>query len=157
MKPGVTVLPVASMTVAASAVTSPIWTIRSPRTPTSARRAAAPVPSTTEPPRITTSSTWPLLPHCHQRRRRGLWILRPLLLVDVCPGRRLHRRVPAVPQLLGGRPLLVGAGLDPVGPMLPPRALAGLRLGQPGVGIGSGLGAGEHLHLGVARRIHQAL
>src|ERR1700674_1161602 len=56
MNPGVTTLPVASMTLAASPGTSPIATTRSPWMPTSARWRVAPVPSITSPPRITRSS-----------------------------------------------------------------------------------------------------
>src|SRR5687767_14502304 len=53
MKPGVTVLPVASMTRAAwPSSDGATAAMRSPSTATSARRAGAPLPSTTEPPRI---------------------------------------------------------------------------------------------------------
>ena len=55
-KPGVTVRPSASMTrPAPPASTSPTAVIRSPSTATSARRAGAPVPSTTVPSLITRS------------------------------------------------------------------------------------------------------
>src|SRR3954470_3653227 len=122
MKPGVTVLPVASMTVAASAVTSPTCTMRSPCTPTSARRAGDPVPSTTAPPRITTSSTGPLLPRVTSG---GGAVLQPYNsgLMDIRAWSCLHRGVGGAAELLGRVALLVGAGLDPVGPVLPPRPL----------------------------------
>src|SRR4051795_8701413 len=59
-KPGATVRPVTSMTVASTCCgTSPTATIRSPSTATSARRAGAPVPSTTAPPRSTTVAGMP--------------------------------------------------------------------------------------------------
>src|SRR5258705_8709666 len=58
MKPGVTVRPAASMVrPAGSAERSPTAVTRSPVTPTSARRAGAPVPSMTWPPVILMSST----------------------------------------------------------------------------------------------------
>jgi hypothetical protein len=56
MKPGATASPAASTTVAAAAPErSPTPAMRSPRMPTSARLPAAPLPSYTVPPRITTS------------------------------------------------------------------------------------------------------
>src|SRR4051812_20994348 len=54
--PGATTSPPASMVSAASSLVVPISTMRPSRTPTSAGRAGAPVPSTTEPPLITQSS-----------------------------------------------------------------------------------------------------
>src|SRR5262245_10480888 len=69
MKPGATISPAASMTRAASAPgRSPTSRIRSPSTATSARRAGAPVPSTTVPPRTSTSS---MVDPPHACRRRG--------------------------------------------------------------------------------------
>src|SRR5215211_2338165 len=56
-KPGATIRPDASIVRAAGSSTSPIATTRPSRMPTSARRRAAPVPSTTLPPTIFTSST----------------------------------------------------------------------------------------------------
>jgi hypothetical protein len=58
MNPGVTVRPAASIVrPAGSAERSPTVVMRSPVTPTSARRAGAPVPSMTSPPAILMSST----------------------------------------------------------------------------------------------------
>src|SRR6266550_1975322 len=54
--PGATTRPAASIVSRASSVTAPTATIRPARTPTSARRPGAPVPSTTVPPLITQSS-----------------------------------------------------------------------------------------------------
>src|SRR5690349_11039919 len=54
--PGATTSPSASIVSCASSATSPTATIRPSRIPTSARREAAPVPSTTVPPLITQSS-----------------------------------------------------------------------------------------------------
>src|SRR5579862_1724454 len=59
MNPGATTRPRASMVRAAVApdvAASPTKTMRSPRMPTSAVRAGAPVPSTTDPPRMRTST-----------------------------------------------------------------------------------------------------
>src|SRR6266536_210881 len=56
-KPGATISPEASIVRAADSSTSPIWTKRPSSMPTSARRRSAPVPSTTLPPAIFTSST----------------------------------------------------------------------------------------------------
>ena len=56
MKPGATTRPVASMRrLARAPERSPTAAIRSPITPTSARRQGAPVPSTTRPPAKTRS------------------------------------------------------------------------------------------------------
>src|SRR3954466_9011557 len=55
-KPGVTSNPSASIVRAASSAMAPISVMRPSRTPTSAVRAGAPVPSTTLPPRIRRSS-----------------------------------------------------------------------------------------------------
>src|SRR5262245_28221361 len=56
-KPGATTRPLASSTcVAVALARSPTAAMRSPRMPTSAARAAAPVPSTTWPPRISRSN-----------------------------------------------------------------------------------------------------
>ena len=55
MKPGVTTCPSASISLAPRSPMGPTRAIRSPTTPTSARKAAAPEPSTTVPLRITTS------------------------------------------------------------------------------------------------------
>jgi hypothetical protein len=52
-KPGVTSLPVASITSVAVPSHAPTSTMRSPTMATSARRPGAPVPSITVPPRIT--------------------------------------------------------------------------------------------------------
>jgi hypothetical protein len=69
--PGATSLPVASTVRAASASTVPIWTMRPSAIPTSARRRAAPVPSITSPPLMTTSSIvrppWCARPVCPVR------------------------------------------------------------------------------------------
>src|SRR5260221_13479006 len=54
--PGATTSPPAAIVSAASSFTVPISTMRPARIPTSAWRAGAPVPSTTEPPLITQSS-----------------------------------------------------------------------------------------------------
>src|SRR5687767_8158926 len=57
MKPGATTNPRASTVRAAlAAARSPISAILSPRIPTSTRRAGAPEPSNTSPPRITRSN-----------------------------------------------------------------------------------------------------
>src|SRR5688500_20411840 len=63
MKPGVTWQPPASTTLRPSSL-SPIAVMRSPVMATSARRGGAPVPSTTNPPRITMSALTrvPLVP-----------------------------------------------------------------------------------------------
>src|SRR3954470_8193835 len=56
MNPGATMRPDASITVVPlSRERSPTLKIRVPRTPTSARYAARPVPSSTDPPRTMTS------------------------------------------------------------------------------------------------------
>src|SRR5437763_12910003 len=53
--PGVTSAPSASTSLAPAPATEPTSTTTPSRTATSAERAGAPVPSTTEPPRITRS------------------------------------------------------------------------------------------------------
>src|SRR5918994_5878508 len=55
-KPGATISPDASIVRAAGSSTSPMATTRPSRIPTPARRRAEPVPSTTLPPAIFTSS-----------------------------------------------------------------------------------------------------
>src|SRR5919108_3158424 len=62
MNPGATTRPAASITrLAAADARSPMAARRSPSTPRSARTHGAPLPSTTQPPRITTSSIVALL------------------------------------------------------------------------------------------------
>ena len=57
IKPGATTIPLASTTVAAEAPErSPRASMRWPMIPTSARTQGAPLPSTTRPPRMTTSN-----------------------------------------------------------------------------------------------------
>src|SRR5215204_5991742 len=71
MKPGVTTAPDASISHAPStARPAPTSTIASPRTRTSARRAGAPVPSITSPPRIRISSS-AIARFYHPGRRRS--------------------------------------------------------------------------------------
>src|SRR5690348_9827949 len=88
MKPGATNRPVASISGALPAVTSPTSATRSPSSATSARSGSAPVPSSTVPPRITSSITGGILPApapgkpappCHRGGRcnpRPSWSLR---------------------------------------------------------------------------------
>src|SRR5262247_2529775 len=56
MKPGVTAIPRASISVRPRSVTTPTAAIRSPATATSAGTPGAPLPSNTIPPRSTTSN-----------------------------------------------------------------------------------------------------
>src|SRR5262250_3009128 len=56
MKPGVTAIPRASISVLPRSVTTPTAAIRSPVTATSAGTPGAPLPSNTIPPRSTTSN-----------------------------------------------------------------------------------------------------
>src|SRR5919198_2757493 len=80
MKPGATTLPVASTTRAASpASDGATAAMRSPSTATSARRAGAPEPSTTEPPRIRSDHAMALL----LDDRHGLHPVARLDAVDV--------------------------------------------------------------------------
>src|SRR5579883_2837931 len=105
-KPGATTSPPASMVRAAGSSVGPIEAMRPSRTPTSARRAGPPVPSTTVPPRMRRSSTDRFLPLC-----RGQGMAEQAGRVQVGHGGHLvGRQAVEAPgeELLGVGPARVG-------------------------------------------------
>ena len=126
--PGMTMRPVASVTIAASSSTWPTATMRPSRIPTSATRPGAPVPSITVPPLMTSSSMSPPI--------EPAWPATFLTVRQITrPGRPCHPgRVRPIPRpRVGGGTMTIDfwhttAWMDPTAIRALGRGLRGRRL-----------------------------